>query len=206
MARASTSRPWGSASDAATWGCCSSSRGCRTPAGCSRSSPRPDAAPRWRCGSRSPPRRSPSLLRADPGSTSTGDLRSPPDGGINGRRPTVGSVLPARRWDQWSASRPPGSVRSTEGSYARSKSLRLSLLTPSPSVIVARCGDQALADGDRHRLQLGVGPELADDALDVVAQRVDADEEALADLFVAHPIGEEEQHRGLSRGERLGQA
>ena len=35
------------ASTAVTWGCCSSSSGSRTPAGCSRSAPPPGAAPGW---------------------------------------------------------------------------------------------------------------------------------------------------------------
>ena len=46
-----------------------------------------------------------------------------------------------------------------------------------------------------------MGSELADDALDVVAQGVDADEQPLGDLLVAQAIREEEENRGLAVGE-----
>src|SRR4029450_12680350 len=60
---------------------------------------------------------------------------------------------------------------------------------------------QAALDGVAHQLVALVELELCEDVLDVVLDRLHADERALGDLAVGVALGHQAQHLGLARGE-----
>src|SRR5207302_8227670 len=61
--------------------------------------------------------------------------------------------------------------------------------------------DEAGLSSGCHRLQLGMSPELLEDATHVSAHRAVADAELPGDQIVVHPLRHEVQHLALPRGE-----